>query len=319
MEPSEKPQTPGADPEPAGERQTHGFQAEVRELLKLMIHSLYSHRDIFLRELISNASDACDRVRFAAIANSALLAEDPELGIRVDADPAAGTVTVTDNGIGIEPDLLPNVFELFEQGTRTLDRGQGGLGVGLTLVRRLVELHNGGVEARSAGRGQGAEFIVSLPCLSEVQPAQAMAAGVPSQAKPGADGCRVLVVDDNLDAADTVAMFLRTERHVVLTANDGAQALACAASFAPEVVLLDIGLPGLDGYAVARSLRQLPVTRDALLIALTGYGQQSDRAKAREAGFNRHLVKPADPHALAEAIVQWRMASKREPGAATGA
>jgi signal transduction histidine kinase/DNA-binding response OmpR family regulator len=228
-------------------------------------------------------------------------------------------LSVRDNGMGIEPSLLPNVFELFEQGTRTLDRGQGGLGVGLTLVRRLVELHNGGVEARSAGRGQGAEFIVSLPCLSEVQPAQAMAAGVPSQAKPGADGCRVLVVDDNLDAADTVAMFLRTERHVVLTANDGAQALACAASFAPEVVLLDIGLPGLDGYAVARSLRQLPVTRDALLIALTGYGQQSDRAKAREAGFNRHLVKPADPHALAEAIVQWRMASKREPGAATGA
>jgi signal transduction histidine kinase len=225
-------------------------------------------------------------------------------------------ISVRDNGIGIEPELLPNVFELFEQGKRSLDRSQGGLGIGLTLVQRLVEMHNGRVEARSGGVGQGSEFIVTLPCMSEVQrgnesgPAQGATGGTPS-------ACRVLVVDDNLDAADTVAMYLQIEGHVVQTAADGQQAVTSAATFQPDVVVLDIGLPQLDGYEVARRLRQMPATRAALLIALTGYGQKNDRDRAADAGFDCHLVKPADPRDLAERIAQWRHGGAR--AAAEGA
>jgi signal transduction histidine kinase/DNA-binding response OmpR family regulator len=228
-------------------------------------------------------------------------------------------VTVSDNGVGIEPELLPNVFELFEQGKRALDRSQGGLGVGLTLVQRLVQLHHGQVEARSGGQGKGSEFTIVLPCLTEVLPAQP-----PEQAlaaAPASTGCRVLVVDDNLDAADTVAMFLRIEGHAVQTAADGLAALTSAAAFAPEVVVLDIGLPKLDGYEVARRLREQPATQQALLIALTGYGQKGDKAHAVDAGFDQHLVKPADPCALAQAIADWQQHRGTAPqqGGTTGA
>jgi len=221
-------------------------------------------------------------------------------------------ITVRDNGIGIEPELLPNVFELFEQGKRSLDRSQGGLGVGLTLVQRLVELHNGRVEARSAGAGQGSEFCVMLPCLSEVQPTEP---NTPAETQPAPSaGCRVLVVDDNLDAAETVGMYLRLEGHVVQTAVDGEEALACAGAFHPDVVILDIGLPRLDGYEVARRLRQGSQGRGALLIALTGYGQKGDQDQAMQAGFDLHLVKPADPRQLAETIAQWRRPAEAQPG-----
>jgi CheY-like chemotaxis protein/two-component sensor histidine kinase len=225
-------------------------------------------------------------------------------------------VSVRDNGIGIEPELLPNVFELFEQGKRSLDRSQGGLGVGLTLVQRLVQLHHGRIEARSAGAGQGAEFLVRLPCLREVAAPAPVAASRPGMA-PVAH--RVLVVDDNLDAADTVAMFLRLEGHSVETAADGPQALARAATFEPEVVVLDIGLPGLDGYEVARRLRQAPRGDALLLIALTGYGQRGDQAQAQAAGFDRHLVKPADPTLLTQLMDEWRRSRPGEPAATTTA
>ncbi|MGH6648893.1 ATP-binding response regulator [Aquabacterium sp.] len=209
-------------------------------------------------------------------------------------------ITVTDNGIGIEEDLLPNVFELFEQGKRSLDRSQGGLGVGLTLVHRLVQLHSGQVLAFSRGAGQGSEFRVVLPCLVEVnapaEPAQLV------EPERQALGCRVLVVDDNVDAAESIAMFLKFSGNEVKTVGDGPQALACAPVYAPEVVVLDIGLPGMNGYEVAARLRQLPQTADALLIALTGYGQESDRSHSQAAGFNAHLVKPTDPGALADLI-----------------
>jgi signal transduction histidine kinase len=225
-------------------------------------------------------------------------------------------ITVRDNGIGIEPDLLPSVFELFEQGKRALDRSQGGLGIGLTLVQRLVELHHGRVEASSGGAGRGAEFTVVLPCLSEVQPPDASPAAPP--VPEGTPGCRVLVVDDNLDAAETVGMFLRIEGHSVQTAADGVQALASVQTFEPEVVLLDIGLPMIDGYEVARRLRQMPAAKDALLIALTGYGQKGDQDQARAAGFDLHLVKPADPCALAELIAEWRRQRSASPGERLG-
>ncbi|HEY2190504.1 MAG TPA: response regulator [Caldimonas sp.] len=208
-------------------------------------------------------------------------------------------ITVTDNGIGIDADLLPNVFELFEQGKRSLDRSQGGLGVGLTLVRRLVEMHHGTVEARSAGSGLGAQFQVTLPCL----------AGVQERPTPGAvdqptarHACRILVVDDNQDAADSTAVLLQLAGHEVKAVSDGHDALASAPVFAPNVILLDIGLPGLDGYAVARQLRAMSETRTSCLIALTGYGQQTDRERASEAGFDHHLTKPADPDALLRMI-----------------
>jgi signal transduction histidine kinase len=220
-------------------------------------------------------------------------------------------IAVRDNGIGIEPELLPNVFELFEQGKRALDRSQGGLGIGLTLVQRLVELHHGRIKAHSDGLGAGSDFVITLPCLSEVRPAADAPPTPRAAATPAA--CRVLVVDDNLDAADTISLFLQIEGHVVQTAADGAQALASAATFQPVVVVLDIGLPLVDGYEVARRLRRQPGTRDALLVALTGYGQKGDQALAMEAGFDCHLVKPADPCVLAERIRSWRL-GEGEPG-----
>lgn len=211
---------------------------------------------------------------------------------------------VTDNGIGIEAELLPNVFELFEQGKRGLDRSQGGLGVGLTVVQRLVQLHAGRVEVASEGPGQGAEFRVYLPCQLEASPPLPDPVGADSIQIDG--GCRVLVVDDNRDAAETVGLFLQIAGYEVETASDGQQALACVRSFSPEVVVLDIGLPLIDGYEVARRMRRLPQTRDALLIALTGYGQKGDQKQAMDAGFDWHLAKPADPHALAKLIADWQ-------------
>ena len=209
-------------------------------------------------------------------------------------------VSVSDNGMGIEADLLPRVFDLFEQGKRALDRNQGGLGVGLTLVQRLVKLHGGEVQATSRGTGQGSEFLVRLPCLAEVVPATF----VDEVAGPGGPGVprRILVVDDNADVAETTTLLLTLSGHEVLCAKDGLQALQFAAEFAPEVVLLDIGLPLMDGYEVARRLREMPQTRTSLLIALTGYGQQGDRARGKAAGFDGHLLKPVDPRALGEMI-----------------
>jgi signal transduction histidine kinase/CheY-like chemotaxis protein len=205
-------------------------------------------------------------------------------------------VTVRDNGMGIERDLLPRVFELFAQGERSLARSLGGLGVGLTLVQRLVELHQGQVSVRSDGAGRGAEFTIVLPCISEVLPEQ-VSTQAPGVELPS-EGMRVLVVDDNIDAAESIAVLLRLEGHEVKTVNDGAQALACSQVFAPRAVVLDIGLPGMDGYELARRLRALPQTKDALFIALTGYGQREDRALALDAGFQHHFIKPADPRAI---------------------
>jgi signal transduction histidine kinase/DNA-binding response OmpR family regulator len=220
--------------------------------------------------------------------------------VAITLEQRAAVLTVRDNGIGIEPDLLPRVFDLFEQGKRALDRNQGGLGVGLTLVQRLVKLHDGRVEAHSAGAGQGAEFRVYLPCLQ----APGLHAGPRPAAAP--DGAavarRVLIVEDNPDIADTTATMLAIAGHTVRCARDGLQAIDEAERFAPEAVLLDVGLPQLDGYQVARRLRQMAQTRDALIIGLTGYGMPADRQRGREAGFDHHLLKPADPAELRRLI-----------------
>jgi signal transduction histidine kinase/DNA-binding response OmpR family regulator len=214
------------------------------------------------------------------------------------------TISVRDDGIGIDAELLPNVFELFEQGKRSLDRSQGGLGVGLTLVHRLVQMHQGRVEAISAGAGKGSEFRVVLPCFTEVVEARTGPAGAAASAGPRG-ACRVLVVDDNPDAAEATAVFVELGGHEVKSVGNGLDALASAPVFAPDVVLLDIGLPGMDGYAVAARLRQLPETAGSCLIALTGYGQPSDRGRARDAGFDHHLTKPANPDEMLRLIDDW--------------
>ncbi|HEX6267341.1 MAG TPA: response regulator [Burkholderiales bacterium] len=231
-------------------------------------------------------------------------AEGGRIELAAAADRGEAVVTVRDNGIGIDATLLPHVFDLFTQGERTLDRSQGGLGVGLTVVQRLVELHHGRVEAMSEGIGKGALFRITLPCISEVtqeQPAEVQ----PAVAFVPAGGKRVLVVDDNMDAAESIAVYLRLEGHEVRTVSDGAQAVAIAQVFAPQVAVLDIGLPGMSGYEVARRLRQKGAGALGLLIALTGYGQKEDRARSEDAGFHHHFVKPADPRDIQAAIAGW--------------
>jgi PAS domain S-box-containing protein len=205
---------------------------------------------------------------------------------------------VRDNGIGIATELLPRIFDLFTQADRMLDRSQGGLGIGLSLVQKLVELHGGTVTAQSAGLRQGSEFIVRLPALS---PASESITPIET-ATPQAHTSRVLVVDDNKDAADMLAMMLQMFGHKVQTAYDGQTALETAAEYQPDFVLLDIGLPDMNGYEVARRLRQQPGTKDVLLIAMTGYGQDSDRQQSQEAGFDHHLVKPVEPQKLQDLL-----------------
>jgi len=234
--------------------------------------------------------------------------EGGRIRLSASAEDGEARITVEDDGTGIDPELLPRVFELFVQGERGLDRAAGGLGIGLTLVKRLVELHHGRVDAHSPGAGRGSTFTVRLPCLASVaEPAETSAPVMRTQDQ--VYGRRVLVVDDNIDAAESTAAYLRLEGHEVKTVNDGNDALASVRVFAPHVIVLDIGLPGLDGYAVARRLRADGDTSHTLLIALTGYGQKEDRDRAKEAGFDHHFTKPADPQQIQLAIEQGRTAA----------
>jgi signal transduction histidine kinase/DNA-binding response OmpR family regulator len=203
---------------------------------------------------------------------------------------------VRDNGVGIPPDMLSSIFELFTQVDHSLDRSQGGLGIGLTLVHKLVELHGGRVEAFSDGPNRGSEFVVHLPAL----PVEEAAPAPPLNSTPNAaiSRRRVLIVDDNADAARTLGMLMEVGGHETRLCFDGHAGLTEAEKFQPEVVLLDIGLPGMDGLEVARRLRALNLSPRPLLIALTGYGQADDVRRSMEAGFDHHLVKPADPHTL---------------------
>jgi PAS domain S-box-containing protein len=221
--------------------------------------------------------------------------------IRLEADVKGNTLVlrVRDNGVGIPDTLLPYIFDLFTQAERTLDRSQGGLGIGLTLVRHLVELHGGRIEAKSAGPGQGAEFTVYLPCvLASESDFDATVETDDETALQTETGARILVVDDNVDVAESMAVLLELEGHQVRTVYTAHAALETARTFRPDVVLLDIGLPGMDGYEVARRLRACPATRHVLLIALTGYGREEDRARSKAAGFDQHLVKPVEPEAM---------------------
>jgi CheY-like chemotaxis protein len=225
-----------------------------------------------------------------------------QISVRTQAGEHDVAVCVRDNGIGIDPQVLPYIFDLFTQAERTPDRSQGGLGIGLALVKSLVGLHGGSVEAKSAGPGQGSEFILRLPRLMNRATAQGHTA---PGTQPQPDGAlRVMVVDDNEDAALMLATLLEAQGHNVTVEYDGRGALARARLESPQVMLLDIGLPGMDGYELARHLRAMPETAGAVLVALTGYGQSRDRHDAERAGFNHHLVKPADLSRLIEILAQ---------------
>jgi CheY-like chemotaxis protein len=199
-------------------------------------------------------------------------------------------IQIRDNGIGLAPEVLPHIFDLFMQGERGLDRSQGGLGIGLTVVKQLMELHGGRVEAHSDGPGRGSEFTVCLP-LGTLSPTDRRSMAAPEPLSLGALR-RILVIDDQVDVAESLTLVLELEGHQVKTALDGPTALELAAEFRPDVILLDLGLPGMDGYAVARQLRARPETRNVLLIAVTGYGREEDRERTRATGFDHHLVKP---------------------------
>jgi signal transduction histidine kinase/DNA-binding response OmpR family regulator len=226
-------------------------------------------------------------------------ADNGEIDLTAAPDRGSVVVVIRDNGIGIEPQFLPHVFDVFTQGYRGLDRSQGGLGVGLAVVRRLVELHQGEVSVSSAGAGRGTEVRVTLPCISEVpQPAVEAAALSPLLG----DARRVLVVDDNSDAAESIAMYLSLSGHEVRTVGDGHGALACLDAFTPHAAIVDIGLPVMNGYELARAIRTRLGAAAPLMIALTGYGQAEDFDLSRAAGFDHHFVKPADLRSIQSLI-----------------
>jgi CheY-like chemotaxis protein/anti-sigma regulatory factor (Ser/Thr protein kinase) len=260
-----------------------------------------------------------DSVRLAQVVGNLLnnaakyTPEGGRIELSADAREGEAVITVKDDGEGIDAQLLPRVFDLFVQGQRSLDRSQGGLGVGLTLVKRLAELHQGRVEAESAGAGRGSTFRIYLPCLTSVSSRPEKVSSI-AQSRKSPGGRRVLVVDDNSDAAETVAAYLRLEGHETKVVTEGTEVLDSAKVFEPQVVVLDIGLPGLDGYQIARQLRAESGTRGALLIAVTGYGREEDRSRAAAAGFDCHFVKPADPIEIQAAIERGVQAGKERPG-----
>jgi PAS domain S-box-containing protein len=204
-----------------------------------------------------------------------------------------------DTGVGIGPDLLPRIFDLFAQADRSLDRSQGGLGIGLSVVQRLVEMHGGTVQAFSAGPGQGSEFVV---CLPSPPPLEAPGEKPEAAADKPALSWRVLVVDDNVDTAESMGLLLRMSGHEVQMAYTGPTGLEAAVAYQPDVVLLDIGLPGMNGLEVARRLRQHPQLKGAWLVAMTGYGREADLQRSREAGFDHHLIKPVNPLSLLQLL-----------------
>ena len=218
-----------------------------------------------------------------------------KIEVRAERQGSDAVVTVADNGAGIPPDKLDSIFEMFTQVDGSLERSQGGLGIGLTLVRRLVQMHGGTVQARSAGEGQGSEFVVLLPTLGG---GPATAPPEPGQTKEPIHARRILVVDDNEDSAESLAVLLKITGNETFTAHDGAAAVEAAEKHRPDLVLLDIGLPNLNGYEVCRRIREQPWGKEIVLIALTGWGQEDDRRRSHEAGFDGHLVKPVNYSAL---------------------
>jgi signal transduction histidine kinase len=239
-----------------------------------------------LAQIITNMLD--NAVKFTPTAGS--------VDVDVMREGQEAVLRVSDTGIGIDPTMLPHVFELFAQAEQPMDRSVGGLGIGLTLSRRLVEIHGGAITAASEGRGRGAQFTVRLPVEVAGTPAPTPAVVTPDRSRS------ILVIEDNDDARESLRLLLESLGHRVLEAGDGAHGLALALHHRPEVVLIDLGLPGLDGYEVARALRASPGDRMITLIAVTGYGQAEDRRRSKDAGFDAHLVKPVSQSLLSHLI-----------------
>jgi PAS domain S-box-containing protein len=242
---------------------------------------------------------------FANLLNNAAKYTPPRGRIRLDvrAGDADIEIAVRDNGIGLPPPMLGRVFEMFTQVDTALDKSRGGLGVGLAIVRRLVEMHGGEVEARSDGENRGSEFIVRLPRTAEETAVEsARAPELPARRALAPANRRILVVDDNVDLADSLAMMLKMLGHDVRVEHDGPAAIAATAAFAPDLVFLDIGMPRMNGYDTARQIRQGPHGQEAVIVALSGWGQDHDKQRSREAGMDLHLVKPFDP-ALLESML----------------
>ncbi len=219
-----------------------------------------------------------------------------QIWLTVESEDDHAVIRIRDDGVGIAADLIPHIFDLFTQADKSLARSEGGLGIGLALVKNLVALHRGTVEAHSDGLGRGSTFVVRLPLADRTENPTEPAPPPPSAT--ATEGLRILVVDDSQDSARMSAMLLRSWGHEVRVAHDGPSALERATGFRPEVILLDIGLPGMDGFEVARHIRHQPHLEGVRLVAVTGYGQDTDRRRSEEAGFDVHLVKPVEPAAL---------------------
>jgi CheY-like chemotaxis protein len=224
------------------------------------------------------------------------------IAVRARSEDGWSIVQVRDTGRGIQPGMLERIFQMFVQGRPTLERVGGGLGVGLALARRIAEVHGGSISAHSEGESKGAEFTLRIPLLDGKAQRQAQPAKAAEAPAKQLVAKRVLVVDDNIDAATTLQLLLKSLGHETCAVYDGHQALRMAVEFRPDIVLLDIGMPGLDGYEVARRLRALKRERPLRIVAVTGWGQDDDRARSQEAGFDLHLVKPVDPGTLTSVI-----------------
>jgi len=288
--------------------------AVLREAAEQIKPVIDARKHSLTLEIAPEALPVCgDRTRLVQVAanllnNAAKYTPDGGvLHVSLAQDGAMAVLRISDNGIGIGADLLPVVFDLFTQAERTPDRAQGGLGLGLALVKKLVELHGGAVAVSSAGQGQGSTFTVRLPLLAASAGAAPAAAAVPSSLGP----LRILVVDDNIDAAQTLGMLLETAGHAVTVEHSAKAALARAGEGRFDIVLLDIGLPDMSGHELAGALRQLPGCTDCALVAVSGYGQEQDRRLSREAGFDAHLVKPVPPDLLVETIARVANANSR--------
>jgi len=258
----------------------------------LFVHADETRLEQVVANLLDNASKYTDCGGWARL--------DLEYE-EVPGSPGRALVVVRDGGIGLAPESLDTIFDLFSQADVPLARSRGGLGVGLTLVRRLVELHGGEVRAASAGRGQGSTFTVRLPLAGKPRAHDAGAVSAPSLTE-GSARKRILLVEDNEDAQTVLTMLLELWGHEVDTANDGLAGIACAVRGRPDIALIDLGLPGIDGFEVARRIRATPEGRDIMLVALTGYGSATDRDNALAAGFDVHAVKPIDPAKLLELV-----------------
>ncbi|MCC2971415.1 ATP-binding protein [Massilia sp. IC2-476] len=296
--------------------------AVVREAVEQIVPLIETRRHRLTLDIASHPMPVNgDRTRLIQVVanllgNAAKYTPDGgQLRVSLQQQGDRAVLQVQDNGIGIDPDLLPEVFDLFTQGERTPDRAQGGLGLGLALVKKLVELHDGAVDADSKGPGQGSSFTVRLPLLPAVGSASAADTAEDGATNTAAAAAsRILVVDDNVDAANTLAMLLEAAGHGVRAEHSAQAALATATEEAFDFILLDIGLPDMSGHALAKALRQLPCSNGATFVAVSGYGQEQDRRMSREAGFAAHLVKPVRVDELIDTIGRLRVSKGRSAG-----